>query len=118
MGLVTGQNPDTPTAGGSFGRGDFAIDFARDGSFEFGVLTKNRSATVLQGDVVSTFGSYWLGDSPSKAFDVQWTMDCANDIITLDPPGLAPEPASAALVLLGAGLMAGQRRRVFKPILS
>ena len=179
LGLLTGHNPDTPTAGGSFGRGDFAIDFGRDGSFEFGVLTKNRSATLLQGDVVSstnadwakglwsspgvlanasnpspyithvnaganlghatvtwskvagalgalggdhwfyeaeipvsTFGSYWLGDSPLKAFDVQWTMDCANDIITLDPPGMVPEPASAALVLLGAGLMAGQRRRV------
>ena len=60
--------------------------------------------------MVSTFGSYWLGDSPSKAFDMQWTMDCANDIITLDPPGLVPEPASAALVLPGAGLMAGLRR--------
>ena len=65
---------------------------------------------------VSTFGSYWLGDSPAKAFDVQWTMDCANDIITLDPPGMVPEPGSAALVLLGSGLMAGQRRRTSKPI--
>ena len=75
---------------GSYGRGDFAIDFGRDGSF----------------------GTNWLSGSPSKAFDVQWTMDCANDIITLDPPpGSVPEPGSAALVLLGAGLMAGQRRR-------
>lgn len=179
LGLVTGHNPDTPTAGGTFGRGDFGIDFGRDGSFEFGVLTKNRSATLKQGDVVKTtnadwatglwsspgvltnagnpspylthvnsgsdvgdatvtwqkiagamgvlggdhwfyeaeipvsiFGSYWQGDNPSKAFDVQWTMDCANDIITLDPPGMVPEPASAALVLLGAGLIAGQRRRI------
>lgn len=179
LGLLTGHNPDTPTAGGSFGRGDFAIDFGRDGSFEFGVLTKNRSATLLQGDVVSTtnanwakglwsspgvladasnpspyvthvnsgtvvgnasvawskiagaigalggdhwfyeaeipvtvFGANWLGDSPARAFDVQWTMDCANDIITLDPPGgSVPEPGSAALLLLGAGILAGQRRR-------
>ena len=178
LGLVTGHNPDTPTAGGSFGRGDFAIDVGRDGSFEFGVLTKNRSATLKQGDVVSTsnadwatglwsspgvlasngnpspylthvnsgtdvgdatvtwqkivgamgalggdhwfyeaeipvsiFGSNWVGDNPARAFDVQWTMDCANDIITLDPPGMVPEHASAALVLLGAGLLAGQRRR-------
>jgi PEP-CTERM motif len=178
VGLLTGHNPDTPTAGGSFGRGDFAIDFGRDGSFEFGVLTKNRSASLQQGAVVSTtnadwakglwsspgvlatasnpspyithvnsgtqvgnatvtwskltgafgalggehwfyeaeievtnFGANWLSDSPSKAFDVQWTMDCANDIITLDPPGAVPEPGSAALVLLGAGLLAGQRRR-------
>ncbi len=79
------------------------------------MTARHIPATVLQGDVVSTFGSYWLGDSPSKAFGMQWTKDCANDIITLDPPGL---PASAALVLLGAGLMAGQRRRVLKPILS
>ncbi len=181
LGLVTGHNPDTPTAGGTYGRGDFGIDFGRDGSFELGILTKKRSATLEQGDVVKTtnadwatglwsspgvlanagnpspylthvnsgadvgdaivtwqkiagamgalggdhwfyeaeipvsaFGSYWLGDNPLKAFDVQWTMDCANDIITLDPPGMVPEPATAALVLLGAGLMAGQRRRKLK----
>ena len=185
LGLLTGHNPDTPTANGSYGRGDFAIDFGRDGSFEFGVLTKNRSANLQQGAVVSTtnadwarglwsspgvlanasnsspyithvnsgtqvgsaavtwskvagalgalggdhwfyeaeievsaFGINWISDSPSKAFDVQWTMDCANDIITLDPPGMVPEPGSAALVLLGAGLMTGQRRRNLKRISS
>ncbi|MBT9505755.1 PEP-CTERM sorting domain-containing protein [Rhodoferax sp.] len=179
LGMVTGHNPNTATGSNSYGRGDFAIDFGRDGSWEFGVLTKDRSATLKQGDIVSTtnanwakglwsspgvlansqnpspyvthvntgadvgnakvawtqisgamgvlggshwfyeaeipvsaFGNYWSGDNPTKSFDVQWTMDCANDIITLDPPvSKVPEPASAALVLLGAGLLGAQRRR-------
>lgn len=180
LGMVTGHNPATVTSGNSYGRGDFAIDFGRDGSWDFGVLTKDRSSTLKQGDVVSTtqadwakglwaspgilantanpspyvthvntgtdvgnatvmwsavsglmgtlggthwfyeveipvstFGSYWTGDNPNVSFDVQWTMDCANDIITLDPPAgsTVPEPGSAGLLLLGAGLLAGQRRK-------
>ena len=62
---------------------------------------------------VSVFGANWLGDSPTRAFDVQWTMDCANDIITLDPPsGMVPEAGSAALLLLGVGLLVGQQQRL------
>ena len=59
LGLITGHDPSTPTSGNSYGRGDFAIDFGRDGSFEFGVLTANRSANLLQGDVVSTTNADW-----------------------------------------------------------
>lgn len=59
LGLITGHDPNTPTGGNSYGRGDFAIDFGRDGSFEFGVLTANRSSTLLQGDVVSTTNADW-----------------------------------------------------------
>lgn len=183
LALVTGHNPNTATAPGNntFGRGDFAIDFGRDGSWDFGVLTKNRTQGLHTGDVVKTsnadwakglwsspgvlantshpspyvthvntgtdvgnakvvwnqisggmgilggnhwfyeveipvsaFGSYWSGNNPAKSFDVQWTMDCANDIITLDPPIKVPEPASAALLLAGIGALAGQRRRKTK----
>lgn len=59
LGLITGHDPSTPTGGNSYGRGDFAIDFGRDGSFEFGVLTANRSSTLHQGDVVSTTNADW-----------------------------------------------------------
>ena len=48
--LITGDAPNTPTGGNNYGRGDFAIDFGRDGSFEFGVLTAERSSTLRQGD--------------------------------------------------------------------
>jgi hypothetical protein len=181
LGLITGHDPLMLTANGNYGGGDFAIDFGRNGSWEFGVLTKNRSNTLSVGDIVSTsnanwakglwaspghtgpstmvthvnsgtevgtatvvwneiigymgnlgatgssrdkhwfyevaipvsaFGSYWSANNPKQSFDVQWTMDCANDIITLDPPVNVPEPASAALLLAGVGLLIGQRRRI------
>ncbi len=59
LGLITGHDPNTPTNGSSYGRGDFAIDFGRDGSFEFGVLTADRSGTLRQGDVVGTTNADW-----------------------------------------------------------
>lgn len=177
LALITGHDPSTPTSGNSYGRGDFAIDFGRDGSYEFGVLTANRSSTLHQGDVVRTtnadwstglwsapgvydpahskyvtkvnsgtdvgdaslaisssftnmgvlggkhwfyeveipvsaFGNYWNGANPSQAFDVQWTMLCANDIIVLDPTvATVSEPASLALAVGAIGLAGLARRR-------
>lgn len=64
---------------------------------------------------VSTFGSYWGDNGPLQPFDVQWTMLCGNDVITVDPPLHVPEPASALLVLLGLvgvlPVLHGARRR-------
>ena len=58
--LITGHDPSTITNGSSsFGRGDFAIDFGRDGSWDFGILTANRSTTLHQGDVVATTNADW-----------------------------------------------------------
>jgi hypothetical protein len=59
IGMITGHDPNTATTGNSFGRGDFAIDFGHDGIWDFGVLTADRSATLKQGDVVSTTNSNW-----------------------------------------------------------
>ncbi len=59
IGLITGHNPDTATVGDSYGRGDFAIDFGGDGSWDFGILTADRTTSLLQGDVVATTNADW-----------------------------------------------------------
>jgi hypothetical protein len=59
LGLITGHDPSTATSGNSYGRGDFAIDMGSDGSWDYGVLTAQRSATLQQGDVVKTTNADW-----------------------------------------------------------
>lgn len=39
LAMITGHDPLTPNGGGSYGPGDFAIDFGRNGSYEFGIET-------------------------------------------------------------------------------
>lgn len=39
LALVTGHDPLTPNNGGSYGPGDFAIDFGQNGSYDFGIET-------------------------------------------------------------------------------
>ncbi len=38
--LATGHNPEASNEGGSYGAGDFAIDFGADGSYEMGINIK------------------------------------------------------------------------------
>lgn len=49
LGMVTGHNPLTPNSGGSYAPGDFAIDFGRNGSYEFGIETRGNGN--IQGGV-------------------------------------------------------------------
>jgi hypothetical protein len=44
LALITGLSPNTPNSGGSYGPGDFAIDFGQNGSFEFGIQTTGADA--------------------------------------------------------------------------
>lgn len=51
--LATGHNPLTQTSGNSYGAGDFAIDFGKNGSYELGINFRNPngvSASDLFGD--------------------------------------------------------------------
>jgi hypothetical protein len=169
LALVTGHNPLTSNSGGNYAPGDFAIDFGRDGSYEFGLETTggngkskgdlyavskwgtglwgaaNQGPTsILNGTLlgmgavaysttgvanmgihaadhhyfyearipVALFGSNW---GNGDAFDVHWTMNCANDSLRVDPvPGASvPEPGTLALLplgLLGMFGLARQRR--------
>jgi hypothetical protein len=164
LALITGLSPNTPNdpAHNSYGPGDFAIDFGRDGTFEFGVETTGSQAgsvfrvsawdyglwdtngnydpnhpdlshptSIKTGTLVSSAGQLIYNSNPFKnmgiytndnhyaieaaipliafsgfsgKFDVQWTMNCANDAILVDP-NLATVPEPNSLLLLSAGIL-------------
>jgi len=67
---------------------------------------------------LSAFGANWSAAGPSLPFDLQWTMYCANDILTasvnpgLLPPGPGRLPEPAAPLALAAVAAAFSLRRV------
>jgi hypothetical protein len=173
--LVTGLSPNTPTFGNSYGPGDFAIDFGRDGTFEFGIQTTGADIGKVYKNVVWDLGLWdtsnrYINHSHQPAnplhptsikegtgtyvgmgqliydaslsfnnmgqhaadyhyvieaaiplavfngfsglFDIHWTMNCANDSISVDPElARVPEPTTLALLMLGLTGMAFSKRR-------
>lgn len=67
--LATGHNPNTPNnpSNNSFGAGDFAIDFGRDGTFEVGINIKPSwdGFGVLAGVYKVTEWAYGLWGKPN-----------------------------------------------------
>lgn len=49
LAMVTGHNPLTPNVGNSFAPGDFAFDFGRNGTFEFGLETTGSNGKTQGG---------------------------------------------------------------------
>jgi hypothetical protein len=172
LALVTGLAPNTPNnlAANSYGPGDFAIDFGRNGSFEFGIQTTGQDAgkvyrvtewdyglwdvngnfnpahpdtahptSIKTGALVGVGDLFYANNffdnmgrykddkhyvieaaiplfvfaGYSGKFDVQWTMNCANDAISADPKlsSQVPEPGTLALLPLGILGLARIRRR-------
>ncbi len=59
---------------------------------------------------LSSFGTNWF---PDNTFALQWTQNCANDSILIDPivTTTVPEPGTLALLPLGLIGLARIRRR-------
>ncbi len=177
--LATGHNPLTVTnvAANTYGAGDFAIDFGKNGSYDLGINFRNPASnaaadtfgilggvyanptwayglwasngaykreehptSLTAGTLIGNaafayttvgqkaFGDYAKDDHyfyemsvdlnllrtagwDGSAFNIHWTELCANDSILVDPGQTVGEPASLALLDIGALAMAGFRRR-------
>jgi hypothetical protein len=175
--IATGHNPLTKDTGVDYAPGDIAIDFDKDGTWDFGIALFDRGDLIKAGHVYTeTTWDYGLWSAPGvhdpknamtslptslkngtdkgklanvayttvgqnnfgqhkkdlhyfyeigvpidtfsayygKDFNVQWTMNCANDAILVDPPlnVPVPEPGTLALMLLGlTGVMSLRLRK-------
>lgn len=105
--LATASRPATNVvavkSGTAVGTGQLA--YSALGINNVGQYTSDLHYVIEAALPLSSFGSNWGANGPLVPFDVQWTMYCANDIITVDPQpaGRVPEPAAPlALAALAA----------------
>lgn len=89
LALVTGHDPSTPNSGNQYAPGDFAIDFGRDGSYEFGIETTGNNGKTQGGLYAVT----------------QWGLGLWNAGGAYDPGH--PDPADPTSILAGTLLGTG-----------
>ena len=112
-----GHNPNNPDKthptsllnGTLIGMADY--DYTTNGVSEYGSWKSDKHFFYeLSVDASLLQQAGWDG----SAFNIQWTQNCANDSILVDPGFVVPEPGSLALLGVGrVGLMGGGVRRRF-----
>jgi hypothetical protein len=87
-----------------------AVAYTTTGVNNMGVYQTDKHYFYEARIPVALFGDFW---GNGDAFDVHWTMNCANDSLKVDPvPGATvPEPGTLALLPLGLLGMFGMARR-------
>jgi hypothetical protein len=111
--LATASRPATNVvavkSGTAVGTGQLV--YSAVGINNVGQYTSDLHYVIEAALPLSSFGSNWGTNGPLVPFDVQWTMYCANDIITVDPlpSGRVPEPA-APLALAAVAAFVNLRR--------
>jgi len=103
------DHPTSMLGGTKIGNAAFAVNTV--GATGYGQYTSDRHYFYeMSVDLSLLFDAGWDG----SAFNIQWTENCANDSIMVDPPAYVPEPGSLALVAAGLFGCLGLRRRARK----
>lgn len=98
-------------SGTAVGTGQLA--YSAVGINNVGQYTSDLHYVIEAALPLSSFGSNWGANGPLIPFDLQWTMYCANDIITVDPlpAGRVPEPAAPLALAAAAAVFSLRRAR-------
>lgn len=108
-GLWNGVTPTAVLGGTLAGLG--TVKYPSKGYTNIGAFATDTHYFIEAAIPIEAFGAYWGVGGPNQKFYLQWTMQCANDVIGVDPPVQVPEPSSALLLALGMGSLTWMRRR-------